>query len=103
MPIKNNSFENTGPVLKVWRAQDEICFGKLKSGDCETFKNLYRLYASALYGAIIRDVKNEKLSNELLEATFTYAWHNISAFDESKSKIFIWLLKTSKDLSNKNF
>lgn len=59
-PIDNDSVENIEPILKVWRPQPEICFDKLKSGDYETFKNLYKLYASALYGAIIRDVKNKK-------------------------------------------
>ena len=101
-PIISNSTQFVKPLLKVWHPKDEICLAKLKSGDKETFKILYKLYSSALYGSIIRDVKNKKKGNEILENTFLYAWHNISSFDESKSKIFIWLLKACKEISNKS-
>ncbi|RZL41366.1 MAG: hypothetical protein EOO93_29935 [Pedobacter sp.] len=98
----NNSAPNVKPLLKVWHPADDICLIKLRSGDKETFKALYKLYSSALYGSIIRAVKNKKKSNEILEDTFIYAWHNISSFDESKSKIFIWLLKAGKEIAHKS-
>ncbi|MDN3586288.1 hypothetical protein QWY86_06390 [Pedobacter aquatilis] len=101
MPIINNSSPAIKPLLKVWHPQDEICLEKLKAGDKETFKILYKLYSSALYGSIIRDVKDKKKSCEILENTFIYAWQNISSFDESKSKILIWLLKAGKEMTNK--
>lgn len=100
-PIIDNSSQAIKPLLKVWRSGNEICLEKLKSGDKESFKILYKMYSSALYGSIIRDVKNKKKSNEILENTFLYAWQNISSFDESKSKIFTWLLKAGKEISNR--
>lgn len=100
-PIISNSTQFVKPLLKVCHRKDEICLAKLKSGDKETFKIFYKLYASALYGSIFRDVKNKEKSNEILENTFLYAWQNISSFDESKSKIFTWLLKAGKAISNK--
>ncbi|WP_231462120.1 MULTISPECIES: hypothetical protein [unclassified Pedobacter] len=102
MQISNLSSELSEPLLKVSRLEDDLCLIKLKSGDKESFKMLYKLYAPALYGSIVRSIPDEIKSLEILENTFTYAWNNISSFDESKNKIFIWLLKAGKSITNKS-
>jgi len=98
---------NTGeifeePNLTVWISANQICFVKLREGDKEAFKALYRFYAPSLYGSIIRNLKTTVSPDAILEQTFLYAWQNMSTFDESKCKMFTWLNRIAVRFSSQN-
>ncbi|RYD73348.1 MAG: hypothetical protein EOP53_20270 [Sphingobacteriales bacterium] len=90
------------PTLKVWVYANDICPLKLKEGDKEAFKALYKFYAPLLYGSIRRNLKNNKSCDLVLEQTFLYAWRNISSYDESKCKMFTWLNRIAAKLASDN-
>ncbi|MBO9672982.1 MAG: hypothetical protein J7577_06035 [Sphingobacteriaceae bacterium] len=70
---------------------DEVFFTTLKTYDCDTFKALYKRYSSAIYGNIIRSVREEEKAKLILEKTFFEAWQCFSQFDNSKLRIFTWI------------
>jgi len=97
MAILNTQVEQNA-TLKVLLTPGQICLYKLKSHDKAAFKLLYRMYAPAIYGSISQKLNDTKVADQILEQTFLKAWENISSYDESKSKLFTWLLRISSVL-----
>lgn len=87
------------PVLKVWVSSNEISVAKLKARDTEAFKSFYKFYAPAIYGSIMRKVKDEAKCNLVLEQTFTQAWEMIANYDGANCSLFIWLNRIANKLS----
>ncbi|WP_316804007.1 sigma factor [Pedobacter nototheniae] len=88
----HNEQSNSG----FWLSDETLFFNQLRTHDAKAFKNLYQLYAAALYGSILRTLPDALNAEHILEQTFFEAWSNITTFDESKSKIFTWLNKIAK-------
>ncbi|MDB5273784.1 MAG: polymerase, sigma-24 subunit, subfamily [Chitinophagaceae bacterium] len=57
---------------------------------------LYDKYAPALNGIIVRIVKSEKKSEEVLQRTFLKITHAIEHFDEEKCSLFTWLSRMAR-------
>ncbi|ARS38549.1 hypothetical protein CA265_02170 [Sphingobacteriaceae bacterium GW460-11-11-14-LB5] len=70
---------------------DELFLIALKTHDPATFKVLYKRYSAALYGNIIRRVRDEEKAKLILEQTFCEAWQSFSQFDQTKFRIFTWI------------
>ncbi|MCZ4221870.1 RNA polymerase sigma factor [Pedobacter rhodius] len=96
--INNKIIEK--PVLKVWVSANEISMDKLKIHDVEAFKSFYKFYAPAVYGSVLRNLKDEAKCDIILEQTFIQAWSTISSFDGSKCKMFTWLNRIARNISN---
>ncbi|GGG96459.1 hypothetical protein GCM10007422_07860 [Pedobacter zeae] len=69
----------------------EFFFTALKTPDLLAFKALYKKYSPAVYGNIIRSVKEEEKAKLILEKTFCEAWQYFSQFDNTKLRIFTWI------------
>jgi len=71
---------------------EEVFFTALKTPhDFTAFKALYKRYAPAIYGNIIRSVEEEEKAKLILEKTFYEVWQYFSQFDEGKLRIFTWI------------
>lgn len=96
MHISATNRENKkAPILNLCVSKQEVCINKLKSNDKNSFKLLYKLYASAINGSISRKTSDKTKREFILEQTFMNAWNNISAFDDKSCTLFIWLLRIS--------
>lgn len=60
---------------------------------------LYDMYSSALYGILIRMVQDEELGKDLLQETFVKIWNSIDSFDESKGRLFTWMVNIARNLA----
>jgi RNA polymerase sigma factor (sigma-70 family) len=69
----------------------------LKSGDKHAFSYLYDNYSSALFGVISRIVQDEEHASDILQESFIKIWKNIHAYDDSKGKLFTWLLNICRN------
>ncbi len=69
----------------------------IKLKDEKGLSYLYDNYSGALNGIIIRILKSEKLSEEVLQQTFLKIWNKIELYDESKSQLFTWMSRIARN------
>ncbi len=66
-------------------------FKLLQHKDENALSYLYDTYASSLFGAILKLVKNDKLATEILKKVFLSIWNNNTTWDYTKQSLFIWM------------
>ncbi|HMT28746.1 MAG TPA: sigma-70 family RNA polymerase sigma factor [Bacteroidia bacterium] len=64
----------------------------LKTGSETAFSILYDRYSPALYGVVVKIVKEEDVAQDVLQDGFVKIWKNFSNYDHSKGTLFTWLL-----------
>jgi len=65
----------------------------------EEIMNLYDQYNNALFGIILRIVKDQHVAEEVLQDTFVKIWQNLDHYQASKASIFTWMSKIARNLS----
>jgi len=71
----------------------------LKQQDQQAFAYLYDNYAAALNGIIYRMVEEKTLAEDLLQEAFIKIWNNFSSYDDSKGRLFTWMLNLTRNLT----
>lgn len=64
---------------------------QLKSKNEKAFNYLYDNYAPALLGVIIRRVKCQSASEEILQNVFLKIWLHIELYSPEKSSLYTWM------------
>ncbi len=72
---------------------------RLQAKDTNAMDYLYRHYSGALYGVILRVIKNEDIAQEVLQDSFLKIWDKIETYDPSKGKLFTWMLNVTRNLA----
>ena len=70
---------------------------RLRHGDLKAFEELYDYYADALYGMILRMVKDEHAAKDVLQETFVKIWKNASKYDPDKARVFTWMYQIARN------
>jgi RNA polymerase sigma-70 factor (ECF subfamily) len=52
-----------------------------------------------LYSIILRVVRDEDISQEVLQDAFLKIWNKIDSYDPSKGKLFTWMLNVTRNLA----
>ncbi len=65
----------------------------MKAKDKEAISLLYDHYSDALYGIVIRIVKEEAIARDIMQESFIKVWRNIDRYDPKKARLFTWLLR----------
>lgn len=68
----------------------------LQEQDLQAFNELYRMYASNLFGVILKIVNQRETAEDLLQETFLKIRRHIDSYDEKKSRLFTWMLNISR-------
>ncbi|QMW04070.1 RNA polymerase sigma factor [Spirosoma foliorum] len=63
------------------------------------YKSLYDSYSPAMFGVLLRMVKDRDRAEDLLQDTFIRVWTNIQRYDESQGRLFTWLINITKNLA----
>lgn len=71
----------------------------LKARDNSFLDYLYDHYSGALYGVILRVVRDEEVAQEVLQDAFLKIWNKIESYDPLKGKLFTWLLNVTRNLA----
>lgn len=79
--------------------QQEILIELLSTGSHKAMTLIYDKYSSALYGIILRIVKQEEIAQELLQDTFVKIWQKRSYYDNNKGRLFTWMSQIARNLS----
>ncbi|HEX8377361.1 MAG TPA: sigma-70 family RNA polymerase sigma factor [Pedobacter sp.] len=60
---------------------------------------LYDMYSASLFGVIIRVVQDQELAEDLLQETFIKIWNSFESYDETKGRLFTWMVNLARNLS----
>ena len=71
----------------------------LKERVDHAFAYLYDNYSGALYNIILQIVPDQELANDVLQEAFVNIWRKIDSYDQSKGKLFTWMLNITRNLS----
>ncbi|MEJ7735991.1 MAG: sigma-70 family RNA polymerase sigma factor [Chitinophagaceae bacterium] len=69
----------------------------LKARDEQSFSYLYSNYSGALYSIILQIVADHDLANDVLQEVFINIWRKIDSYDQSKGRLFTWMLNISRN------
>ncbi|WP_274476085.1 RNA polymerase sigma factor [Mangrovimonas aestuarii] len=71
--------------------QEIVALLRLKDKKAMTL--LYDNYADALYGVILKVIRDEDLAQDVLQESFIKIWKNAKKYDAQKAKLFTWLYR----------
>jgi RNA polymerase sigma factor (sigma-70 family) len=69
----------------------------LRSNSREGFEYLYDNYSSALYGIILKIVKDEERAADVLQDAFLKIWKNMGSYNVEKGTLFTWILNVARN------
>lgn len=72
---------------------------RLKKKDQSALDYLYDHYSWALYGIVFRIVRKEEVAEEVLQDIFLRIWDKIESYDDSKGKLFTWMINIARNLA----
>ncbi|HET8752967.1 MAG TPA: sigma-70 family RNA polymerase sigma factor [Salinimicrobium sp.] len=78
--------------------QDQLII-QLQSGNEKSFERIYVLYSKSIYGIIYSIIRDEKISEEVLQDVFLKIWNNSSTYDSDKGRFFTWILNIARNAS----
>jgi RNA polymerase sigma factor (sigma-70 family) len=76
---------------------EEVLLEKLKQRDQQAFQWLYDQYSAALFGVILKVVREEEQARDVLQDSFVKIWRNLDSYDPNKGRLFTWLLNVARN------
>ena len=76
--------------------QEEIVSQILKK-DASSFTYLYDHYSKSLYGVIFNLIRNKEEAEDVLQEVFVKIWNNIDTYNESKGRLYTWMLNIARN------
>lgn len=67
--------------------------------DKGAFERLYDDYSAAIYGLVLKILRDEALAEDALQDTFVRIWQKIHTYDETKGKLFTWMLNVARNIA----
>jgi RNA polymerase sigma-70 factor (ECF subfamily) len=77
--------------------EENDLIASLRKQNDEAFSYLYEHYSGALYGVIKQIVSDAELCNDVLQETFVNIWRRIDSYDETKGRLFTWMLNIARN------
>jgi hypothetical protein len=78
-------------VTSTRKFSEKELINLLQKKNREAYVYLYDKYAPALYGVILKQVKNEKIAANVLSKGFQKIWHECDTVNCIKQSVFIWM------------
>lgn len=60
---------------------------------------MYDHYSGALYGVVLRIIRDEEIAREGLQDSFLKIWEKMDSYDSSKGRLFTWMLNVTRNLA----
>ncbi|GAA4454877.1 sigma-70 family RNA polymerase sigma factor [Nibrella saemangeumensis] len=76
---------------------EDVLIEKLARRDQQAFHWLYDQYSGALYGVVLKIVRDEEQAKDLLQDIFIKIWKNLEGYDPQKGRLFTWLLNIARN------
>lgn len=84
--------------LSPYRIEENLVAGLIDRQE-EALEFLYDHYSGALYGVMMRIVRNEAIAQELLQDLFVKVWNKIDTYDRTKGRLYTWMLNIARHLA----
>jgi RNA polymerase sigma-70 factor, ECF subfamily len=81
-------------VRSVEDARDRDLVRRVRSGDEEAFRALFRRYGPQAKGLAYRVVRQRSLAEEIVQEAFLALWRNPASYKEDRGSFRTWLLST---------
>ncbi|MEZ0608110.1 RNA polymerase sigma factor [Fibrella sp. WM1] len=78
-------------------ATESVLVEKLLQRDEQAFQWLYKHYSAALYGVLLKIVREEEQAQDLLQEVFIKIWNNTTSYDTQKGRLFTWMLNIARN------
>lgn len=78
---------------------DQILIQQLMKKDQAGLSQLYSKYSDAMYGIILRIVKNQSVAEEVMQSTFLTVWNKIDTYAPNRGSLFTWMYRIAKNKS----
>lgn len=72
---------------------------QLLQRDRKAFERLYDDYSPAIYGLVLKVLRDEALAEDALQDAFVRIWQKIHTYDESKGRLFTWMLNVARNIA----
>ncbi len=69
----------------------------LKEQNNDAFNYLYDHYSGALFTIINQIVPDKDTASDVLQEVFVNVWRKISSYDETKGRLFTWMLNIARN------
>ncbi len=85
-------------ISKISLSEPELVQA-IRTRDRKGAEALYDMYSAALYGVIYRIIQHEEIAEDLLQEAFVKIWNSAASYDESKGRLFTWMVNIARNLS----
>ena len=65
--------------------------------DVKAFEALYDMYCDSMLGVINNILRDEEISQEVLQDVFMKAWNNSESYSAKKGRFFTWILNIARN------
>jgi RNA polymerase sigma factor (sigma-70 family) len=69
----------------------------LQSHDEQAFNYLYDHYSKALFSVILQIIPLQEIAEDVLQEAFLKIWQNIRSYDETKGRLYTWMLNIARN------
>ena len=74
----------------------------LKTQDPKGIELLYEYYASAVYGSVLRIVKNSSVADKIIQDCFIDIWKTFHTSDIKETELFMFIISLARQYANKS-
>ena len=86
-------------IPKIYNTEQELVLA-LKQRENQAFSTLYDNYAGALYSIIKQIITdNNELASDVLQEVFINIYRKIDTYDQTKGRLFTWMLNIARNAS----
>ncbi len=90
--------QNNMPALQTKYTEAELVM-LLKQRQQPAFNYLYDNYSGALFTIILNILNDRELSSDVLQEVFVKIWRQIDSYDETKGRLFTWMMNIARNAS----
>ncbi|MFD2561459.1 RNA polymerase sigma factor [Aquimarina rubra] len=77
--------------------QPKELISQLQQKNEKAFQRIYEMYAENIFGVIYNIVRDENLSEEVLQDVFVKIWDKADSYSEKKGRFFTWMLNIARN------
>jgi RNA polymerase sigma-70 factor (ECF subfamily) len=77
--------------------QTDLLVHQIKDGNENALATLYDLYGDALYGLILKIVRDEDQAQDVLQDCFVTIWKKVASYNPEKGSFFTWMLNICRN------
>jgi len=79
--------------------KERILVHRLVAGDLIAFNEIYRLYFHPVYSNAVKITRDPAVAEDILQEVFINIWRKIETYDQTKGRLFTWMLNIARNAS----